>query len=249
MFHVEQIKLLLAQLGFSENETLTYCGVLQLSNCSILELAQFTGLKRPTLYNTIKTLVNRGLVVQVVGVKKRYGVSSVDAIKDLIQRQQQRFFDVLPSLQAFQNVPHGTKPIIRYYDGATQISSVYRSLFPLLNKGETLFTAASMRDLQRVIPKAVSDFDVLAIKNQWHIRELLPPNKAGLDYTQANPNYKKKILPVGTDLFDIDLMLIANTVFIVSTGKFPYALSIQDKSLAGSLLSLFKLFWLGLPTS
>lgn len=241
MFHVEQIKSLLAQLGFSEHETLTYCGVLQLSDCSILELAQFTGLKRPTLYNTIKTLINRGLVVQVVGHKKRYSISSVDAIKDLIHRQQQTYFDVLPSLLALQNVPRGTKPVVRYYDGITQITTLYRTLFPLLNRGDVLYTAASMRDLQRVIPQVISEFDVLAVKNQWHIQELLPANKAGLAYTQANPNYKQRFLPTGTDLFDNDFMVIADTVVIVSTGQTPYALSIQDKSVAASLVSLFKL--------
>ena len=156
MFHVEQIKSLLTQLGFSEHETLTYCGVLQLGNCSILELSQFTALKRPTLYNTIKTLINRGLVVQVVGNKKRYSISSIEAIKELIQRQQQSYFDVLPSLMALQNVPRGTKPVIRYYDGITQITTLYRTLFPLLNRGDVLYTAASMRDLQRVIPGIIA---------------------------------------------------------------------------------------------
>ena len=240
---MDEIKKLLAQLGFSEHESITYCGVLQLGQCSILELAQFTDLKRPTLYNTIKTLINRGLVVQMVGKKKRYSISSVDAIKELIQRQQQTYFDVLPSLLALQNVPRGTKPTIRYYDGISQIGNLYRSLFKYLDKGETLYTAASMRDLQRVIPKIIAEFDALAVKRQWKIQELLPSNKAGLEYSLANRNYKRKLLPAGTDLYDNDFMVIGDTVIVVSTSQTPYALVIQDKGMAASLLTLFNMLW------
>ncbi len=243
MFHVEQVKKLLRELRFTEHETLTYCGVLQLGDCSILEIAQFTGLKRPTVYNTIKVLINRGLVTQHTGIKKRYSITSIDAIKDLIQKQQQSYFNTLPALLAMRNVPRGTKPCIRYYDGVTQIATLYRTLFPLLNNGETLYTAASMRDLQRVIPNVINEFDVLAIKNQWHIQELLPPNKAGLEYTKANKNYKQKHLPSGVDLFDNDFMFIRDLFVIVSTGQTPYAIAIEDKSLTASFISLFKVLW------
>jgi sugar-specific transcriptional regulator TrmB len=243
MFHVEQVKKLLQELSFTEHEILTYCGVLQLGECSILEIAKFTGLKRPTIYNTIRVLINRGLVAQLVGHKKRYSITSIDAIKDLIQKQQQSYFNTLPSLLAMRNVPRGTKPTIRYYDGVTQIATLYRTLFPLLNKGETLYTAASMRDLQRVIPNVINEFDVLAIKNQWHIRELLPSNKTGLEYTQANKNYKQKYLPAGIDLFDNDIMFIGDLFVVVSTGQAPYAIAIEDKSLTASFISLFNVLW------
>lgn len=240
---MDEIKTLLGQLGFSKHESVTYCGVLQLGHCSILELAQFTGLKRPTLYNTIKTLVARGLVVQVVGKKKRYSISSVDAIKELIQRQQQSYFDVLPSLLALHNVPRGTKPSIRYYDGISQISNLYSSLFKDLDRGETLYSAASMRDLQRVIPKTIAELDAQAVKKQWKIHELLPSNKAGLEYSLANRNYKRKLLPAGTDLRDNDFMLIGDMVIMVSTSQAPYALVIQDKGMSAALLTLFSLLW------
>lgn len=240
---MDEIKELLAQLGFSVHESLTYCGVLQLGQCSILELAQFTSLKRPTLYNTTKTLIKRGLIVQIIGKRKRYSISSVDAIKELIQRQQQRYFDVLPSLLALHNVPRGTKPTIRYYDGISQIGNLYRSLFKALDRGEILHTAASMLDLQRVIPKVIVEYDVLAVKRQWKIRELLPINKASLEHSLANRNYRRKLLPAGTDLHDNNFMIVGDTIISFSTGETPYALVIQDKKMAASLLTLFSLVW------
>ncbi len=247
MFHVEQIKSLLAQLGFSEHESLTYTGILQLGSSSILEISQFTGLKRPTLYNTVKTLINKGLVTQVADHKKHYSITSIDAIKLLIHKQQQNYFEALPSLQALQNVPRGTKPTIRYYEGVTQISSLYRTLFPHLNNNETLYIAASMRDLQRVIPKVIAEFDLFAVKNQWKIMELLPSNRVSLEHAQANRNYQKKLLPTGTDLYDQDFMVIGDLTIIVSSGSNPYAISIQDQAVSASLLSLFKLLWKTLP--
>lgn len=243
MFHVEQIKQLLKQLGFSEHEIETYCGILQLGEATILEIAKFTALKRPTLYNTVKVLVTKGLITQVVTNKKAYSITSIEAIKDLIQRQQQAYFNTLPSLLTYQHVPRGTKPTIRYYDGIEQISSLYRTLFPTLNSGAVMYTAASMRDLLRVMPKVIAEFDTLAARNQWKIQELLPLNKTSLEYSQANKNYQQKFLPSGTDLYDQDFMVVGDLVVIVSAGQTPFAISIQDKSVAASFTSIFQALW------
>lgn len=240
---MDEIKSFLSQLGLQKNEIETYCTLLQLGEASILEIALCSGQKRPTVYNMIRKLSTRGLVFQVSEGKKRYCVGSVESLRDLISRQQKKYFEVLPSLMAFQNVPRGTKPVIRYYEGTMQMTEAYAALVLQLNKGNTLYAATSMQDLLRVLPKIIGEFEALAVKKQWHICELLPANKIGLDYLQNDRNYAKKTLPPGTDLYGNNFMIIGELVFFVSIGDTPYALSIENKTLSASLLSLFTVLW------
>jgi hypothetical protein len=97
------------------------------------------------------------------------------------------------------------------------------------------------------MPKVIAEFDTLSVKNQWHIRELLPHNRAGLEYMQTNRNYQKKLLPAGTDLYDNDFIAVGSAVLIVSAGESPYALFVDDKPLAASIKAIFNILWNTLP--
>ena len=60
----------LIKLGFTQKQALVYLACLQLGVATVLQIAQFAGLKRPIVYLILDDLEEKGLVSKVKEAKK-----------------------------------------------------------------------------------------------------------------------------------------------------------------------------------
>ena len=79
---------LLAELGLTKTEIAVYRAGLLLSPASATELARKTGIKRPTVYHALETLMLKGLAAKKgSGARLAFSMSEPARLKSLVDRQ------------------------------------------------------------------------------------------------------------------------------------------------------------------
>ncbi|MFC1598143.1 TrmB family transcriptional regulator [Patescibacteria group bacterium] len=242
----------LQEIGLSEKEADIYTTLLQLGEGSILDIAKNSTLKRPTIYSGIEALEGKGLVTRVpVGKRIKFRPEEPTALETLLRQKERKLETLLPQLAAITNVPRGTKPEIRFYEGKESVAALYRSLFAQLDEKDTINFITSMRDLFVSFPEILGLLDELAIKHQWKIREIIPQSAAAERYlsetersAQKNPRHKVRLLPKGMDLFDVDIAVTKKAILFISLQKDIFGITIQSPHFIQSFQSIHKALWM-----
>src|SRR3989338_4407031 len=92
---------LFESLGLSEDQTKVYLAALELGQASMQDLADKSGVKRTSIYNFIKELIAKGLIV--TAKKRKRTVYSAIHPNQLIELEKSRLSElhrVLPELLA-----------------------------------------------------------------------------------------------------------------------------------------------------
>lgn len=122
---------LLKNLGLAEDEARVYEKMLELGVAPIQKILPKSGLKRGTLYNVLRRLVERGLLIEKEGAKKAtFEVASPAALEKLmatetarIEENKKRLGDALPQLASLYNLAMH-KPNVQFFEGMDGIAKV-----------------------------------------------------------------------------------------------------------------------------
>lgn len=246
-----EIEHALQDFGLTEKEAVIYTTLLQIGRASILDIARNCTLKRPTIYSGVEALEIAGLVHRVpTGKKIQYEAAPPEALELRITQQKHLLGELLPQLTAITNVPRGTKPEIRYFEGKEAVGGLYRSVFAVLTENETVDFITSMRDLLSSFPEIVVSFNQMAKKRGFRVRELMPQTKSAVEYAESpvwvvskNPKHSVRFLPKGYDLFDSEVALFRDKVLIISFRQGIFGISIQSQHVVDTFRSIFKFAW------
>jgi sugar-specific transcriptional regulator TrmB len=151
----------LQDIGLNEKESIIYLALLAVDNSSILELAEKTKIKRPTVYLVIESLAKKGLVSETtVGKKTHYQAEPperletyVEQRKLLLDEQSKKLKDIIPQIKSVQR-ESGQKPIVQYFEGKEGVMSMNMSLFEESEEGSTAYVVYPKDLLDEVFPPA-----------------------------------------------------------------------------------------------
>src|SRR3989339_44716 len=242
----------LKEFGLSQREATIYTTLLQLGDGSILDIARNSGLKRPTVYTSIESLESMGLIHRILhGKRVHFKPEQPQTLQLLLQQKQKNLATLIPQLEAITNVPRGTKPEIRYFEGKEAVISLYQQTFFQIQEKDEVYLFSSIRDLLTNFSELMTVFDKQAIKWKWKVREILPNTAASLQYlnenkrsVQKNPRHNTRLLPKGLDLFDVEILLLKNSIVLVSIQKNIFAVVIKSPNFIASFRSIFQATWL-----
>lgn len=115
----------LKKLNLTEKEARVYLALLELGPSTPYKIAKRSRLKRPTAYVIAEELVEKGLIVQMTGEKKRMYIarspeSYIEDVEDRVQEAKK----ILPELLALQR-KKSDKPNILYFEGIAGVKQAY----------------------------------------------------------------------------------------------------------------------------
>lgn len=130
---------LLKQLGLSDKQSRVYLGLLQLGPSSVRELAEYVGINRGTVYDSLDWLREQELVEFYNKEKKKHFVANdPDKIKSIVSRKEQELDrlskqvdDLIPELRAL--VDQGARPVAKYFH-KEEISKILQDVLDTCNK-------------------------------------------------------------------------------------------------------------------
>ena len=115
----------LKKLNLTEKEARVYLALLELGPSTPYKIAKRSHLKRPTAYVIAEELVEKGLIVQMTGEKKRmYIARSPESYIEDVEGRVREARKILPELLALQR-KKSDKPNILYFEGVAGIKQAY----------------------------------------------------------------------------------------------------------------------------
>ncbi|MBI5728232.1 MAG: helix-turn-helix domain-containing protein, partial [Candidatus Magasanikbacteria bacterium] len=116
----------LTKIGLHEKEAKVYLAAIELGGGSVQELAQKSGLKRPTVYVVLDSLVAQGLVSEEKkGRGSSFVAASPEALKRKAAEQKKAIDEAFPFLTAMWT-GEKSKPQVRVYEGLEGMKEIYR---------------------------------------------------------------------------------------------------------------------------
>lgn len=234
----------LQEIGLNEKEAKVYLASLELGQSVVQDIAKKADLNRATAYFIIDNLMKRGLMSSFHHGKKQFFVAAdPDKLIDIASQEKQRIEKregilkkLLPQLQSINN-KITDKPVVRYYEGKEGLITVTEEF--LKSAGDIAYMIYPVDKVNNLLTK--EDRESLRKKR-------LDKNiKTEVIYTYENGVLQNSSdgtrIKIPHDKFPIscDIAIYGDKVRIASLEDKLVGIIIEDKNIAETLRSIFKL--------
>lgn len=240
----KEIYKLLGSAGFRENETDIYTTLMQLEKATILEIAEKSGVKRPTVYERLPVLVKKGYVTEVFEGKKTYYIAkNPNQILRRLREKAQSFEEAMPELSAIYNSVEN-KPKVTYFSGEEELQRMYEDT---LTGGTDILHLTAIEGLYGVLDKDWAD-DYAAKRVSLGIKtRVIAVDSSEARSWKANAEKELreiKIIKKAGENFSADMQICGDKVIIATQKKGElFGLIIEDDYIASLQRMAFELLW------
>ncbi len=233
----------LTHLGFHEKAASIYLAALSLGTASIQQLAQKSGLKRPTVYIHIEELIKDGLIEKIPIGKKEYFHASNPQL--LQTRAQQHLLDIqkaLPELEALQDNLKG-KPSVRILEGKKGLKQLYDEIclsshirfWSNLSTFEVFFQEHFKKISESIAEKGIRTHEIIANTQE--------SKRSSKRYASvAGKNYSARIATKDGILNDNAIYGDVIAFFRIHEYNL-FVIRIEDPVITGALKTIFDMAW------
>lgn len=239
----------LQEFGLSENEARVYLASLEIGKATAEQVARHAGVKRPTTYVQLESLMQRGLMSSFDERKKTYfAAESPEYLKRVIsakkletEYKEKELEKLLPELKdLFEHA--GVRPRVRFFEGKEGIITMREEF--LKAKEKEMFAIFSQDALLEIFSKTELD--------EYSQKRLAFGIKTHAVYTRKAGKFKEELPPhaenwrfmpeeklsLGADILVYD----KNVALMAHRGKI-MGVIVENEEIAKSMRSLFHVVW------
>ena len=240
----------LIHIGLSPAEVRVYLASLESGPDTVMHLATKAGIKRPTCYVMIETLMRRGLMSSFIKGKKRYfSVASPEKLFDLVGAEKTEVAakevslkEVLPELISLFNMSE-RKPQVRFFEGKEGIRAIQRDI--VKSRPRQIYEFVPLDPAYALFPPAPGD----------HREKIM--NIKGIKIKSIYTSKKRHILPRRPGTLEIKFVSSAHfpfsTEIVIYNEKVAFlsleqeilGVIIEGKQIADTMRTVFELAWNG----
>ena len=236
---LEILPLELRKLGLTEKQALVYLTALELGYTSIQKIAQKAKISRPTTYEIVKSLKQKGLISESKDKNKRYFIAeSPDKLlgilkieKKEIEEKEREFLRIISALKSKYFL--GDKREIKIYKSKAEIESLFddflttqsKKIYVLINNEKSWPIKARQSTYQKIAKR----LGKIQIKELSHNKSILP------DYLE------RKLLKKNDSLF-LGTIIIYDKIIIIPDKK-SIGILVENKILINLIKSFFLRIW------
>lgn len=242
-----EIKQVLEQFGLHGKKADVYLASLELGSSTVIAIAKKSGVKRTTCYDILMELEKEGLVSETAKGKKRLFIGEdPEKIKRDLANKERLFSEILPQLKSIHNVS-GTKPKIRFYEGAEGVKEVYNDT--LKYSGE--FVAFGSEDVVKILGEHwTNDYLRRRVARGIRVRAILPRTEylekeiQGKDQEQLRAT---KLIDRKKYPFSIEIDIYGHSKIALLSSKELLGVIIESTEIYSTLKFIFEILWDTLP--
>ncbi|MEI7741629.1 MAG: helix-turn-helix domain-containing protein [bacterium] len=239
-------KHVLSNLGLSKHEQTVYLALINFGPQKAAQIAKNTGLHRPTIYQMLPLLKNRGLISEAPKGKQRvYAAESPKKLDLLMKDFQDSFANLLPDLEhAFAG--QNTKPILKVLEGKHGITWIWEDLVHSLKKDDVYYRYDSKSGIEfgdKYLPR-----DYREVRNAKQLQRFVITSPTLAKQMKPSLGRAVKIVPASFGKFDfgVSVIIYNNKVAYIDLNS-ETALLIENKAIADFQRVLFKILYDALP--
>jgi len=242
-------------VGLGKHEARIYLAVIEVGPATISEIAHKSKLTRPTVYDQLKKLKQKGLVSeQSFGRQARYIAESPEKIDDWLESQQldlsikrKKFASVLNDFEISYNPKRKHRPVVRLFEGRAGNETLHQSYIKRYKAKEVL----NIYDVDKLMDNFPNARDVLEGKKMGRrvkagIRQkLIYTSKKGFKLPKLDPLRLRESKFVEYEKFPKDLNITIQPEIIIIRRFEPDFISIviEDVGIASAMSNWFNLWW------
>ncbi len=250
---MDESKKSLVGMGLTHTEANIYLSGLAAGPLTIQELAQKTKIKRPTIYHAIKTLADKGLVMEKKsGNKSRFAMSAPENIRGLLELQKEKIEErargldkIIPLLASMQSTDQKDGISIVQYDGIDGMKTVMDIAFYCKSKHWEII--APLKNFLRDYDKEYATrylnarkYHGITARTLW---EFTMPEQRELSKEERDSR-NPRFMPVAMQgKFNSMMILFDDKIAIFSSYKTLSAVLITSKELHAMFLAMFEGLW------
>jgi sugar-specific transcriptional regulator TrmB len=244
----EQLFKILTDTGLSGHEARVYLAALSLGPTTILQISRESGVKRTTIYSTIESLKQKGLIsIEPRGFKQVYVAEDPAKLELVFESRRQTLYDKLPELSALYNL-QGGESVVKYYEGLESVKNIYESMLRDIRPREDYMVITDNERWYNLDPKYFEKFLQKRARVNINIRVLLQNSEAARKHKQMEQVYneKVKLLPPKVKL-TTNLVLIPRRLMFHQLIPPITAIVIENKSAIKMQQEMFEILWDSIP--
>lgn len=232
----------LQALGLTEKQAKIYSGLIHSGASTVSTIAKVTGLHRPTIYATIPSLQEKGLVSGVIRGKLRYFVAeSPEKLDRILTDTTEKLGATIKEL-AIVFSTQSTRPIFKFFEGKKGIQHIFLDIVVSLKKDETYYRYSSTDDQvkgDRYLP-----LDYKKIRDNKRLQRMVIASGTRKQTEKASLDRAAKYIPQGFDLFsyDVTLLIYGSKIAFVDYNS-ETGVIIENAKIAEFQRKLFLLMW------
>jgi len=231
----------LLHLGLTTKEVAAYLALLETGEATVQIIARKAGLKRPTTYLVLSSLVMKGFASKIEKRRQMLFVAlHPQKILTEARVRLKEMQEVVPQLESM--LQHaGSRPRVSMYEGKEALDRAYDEAF--LIKGEAL-AISNTAIIEDVFARTLSKMSYVTLSKEFRMREVLDDSPQSHEYAQRyhRPHREIRIMPKGF-VYATDVGVFGNTTLITSGKKEYFTVKIESDEIANSFRSLFEAMW------
>ena len=239
----------LKNLNLTDKEARVYLTLLELGPATPYKISKRSRLKRPTAYVIAEELVEKGLIIQVTGEKKKlYMARSPEDYFDDVEERLFKAKQVLPELMALQKKT-SEKPNILYFEGTSGIKQAYDYRLKEFHDQEIVgFFARATEVDQKLTDEVFIPWNEYKLKNNINVRGFIADDQGLQDYARLlslkseGGKIFAKFLPSNLYSADTSFGIFDWGVRIVIMDS-KQAIIMESSKFAGAMKEVFELLW------
>lgn len=245
-------KKLFEDLGLSENTHRIYLQLIENGVSSARKLAENLGIPRPSVYDNLKTLIQKGLVIERNESNKK--LFQVDDLKNLpqlltdkinaLQKEEKDLRELLPKLLE-QN--HTTEPKIKFYSGIEGVRQVLNDM--LWYKDLNTVALWPISEMVELLGKDyMADMNRKRIRQRLSTRGIWPEDKKvdlkNHPFLGVGERFYReiRIAPKGMT-WNMSYWVYADKVAFISSRKETFGFVINSRDFAEMIKTQFEVIW------
>lgn len=234
-------KNILVNAGLTFRESEAYLALLELKESLVSELSKKTKENRTHLYDTLNSLIKKGLASYVIkNGKKYFRPSSPEKIIDYLREKEKFIEEKLPELNKLYK-PKIKAPVVEVFEGKEGIKTVLRDV---LKENKEWLCLGSTGKSKEVIPFFLEQLHKQRVKQKLELKVIYNDDKFGKERGKevekqkyAEVKYMPKTSPTTTYIYGEKIIII------VWEKEKLVAVMINDKDIADSYRSYFNGLW------
>ncbi len=231
----------LTELGLSDKQTTLYLALLELGQAKASDLAKRTGFKRPSVYDMLNNLVQRGLITcNMQGKRQFFQAENPRVLLDIPKKMEQSVRKILPDLQQIFN-RNTQKPTLRYYEGVEGIRRITEDLLEAKN-GEYWYISDATEITKILGEGFLEDFVKRRIeKGLWANAIRVRRSETEMNVLRPGKENRRRLrfLPHAPLEEIASMHLYDNKVGLISSSKECFAMLIESRE----VFTLMKFLW------
>ncbi|CDY74607.1 Transcriptional regulator, TrmB family [Caballeronia glathei] len=235
----------LGQVGIDGNRARFYLAALELGEATIAAVSHHAGIGRTNAYEVLERLIADGLISRIQrGAKVFVQAQDPFVILRRIEEQRRLAAELLPQLRSLHNRA-GSKPRVRYFEGAEGIKEVLRDtlscrsgeLRGILAMAELLETPGVDVMNKHIRARIRAGLDLRVIRSASRETDRIWP-------ASRSERRELRYAPAGLDL-GMTSYIYDDKVAFISSRREHFALCVQSEEFAAFQTAMFEGLWMG----